>query len=386
MPYVRIDKAAALTGTLTPAELFDRIAGGPTVAIFDCRKILRIGLLPRSCVVRRKGMEDMDKAMERVLEEMMWDDPPDDQSTAILVGARAEGDEEADDASEIAAAAAYLRAHFGTENVLGLAGGANALDEDADYRFLLGMSPQRAAALPSKLSERILFGSTASASDAKSLKALGVTHIVSLVNDPAFTVPPNTPPFRHLRVRAGGVARERGTDGLRSLLDEALPFILAAIESSNGEKVLIHAQAATGPTAAAAIACAALVADGASELSVAAAAARLESVRPASALHDDAIRQLEQCEAWLSAGAPPSEDAVDVNDATSAMDEVEEVKMMKKPMPPPPPPMPTGPVEGEEMSVAHALQSAGDRMQAALMASMPTPDDDDSEDDGDYAG
>ena len=70
----------------------------------------------------------------------------------------------------------------------------------------------------------------------------------------------------------------------------------------------------------------------------------------------------------------------------SAMDEVEEVKMMKKPMPPPPPPMPTGPVEGEEMSVAHALQSAGDRMQAALMASMPTPDDDDSEDDGDYAG
>ena len=96
MPYVRIDKAAALTGTLTPAELFDRIAGGPTVAIFDCRKILRIGLLPRSCVVRRKGMEDMDKAMERVLEEMMWDDPPDDQSTAILVGARAEGDEEAD--------------------------------------------------------------------------------------------------------------------------------------------------------------------------------------------------------------------------------------------------------------------------------------------------
>ena len=63
--------------------------------------------------------------------------------------------------------------------------------------------------MPSKLSERILFGSTASASDAKSLKALGVTHIVSLVNDPAFTVPPNTPPFRHLRVRAGGVARER---------------------------------------------------------------------------------------------------------------------------------------------------------------------------------
>ena len=165
----------------------------------------------------------------------------------------------------------------------------------------------RAAALPSKLSERILFGSTASASDAKSLKALGVTHIVSLVNDPAFTVPPNTPPFRHLRVRAGGVARERGTRR-PSIAPRRRPSrsFLAAIESSNGEKVLIHAQAATGPTAAAAIACAALVADGASELSVAAAAARLESVRTASALHDDRDPTTGAVRGVARRGAPPS--------------------------------------------------------------------------------
>ena len=40
---------------------------------------------------------------------------------------------------------------------------------------------------------------------------------------------------------------------------------------------------------------------------------------------------------------------------------------------------------GSDADVAVALRTAGDRVQAAMMASLPLPDDDD-DDDGDYAG
>ena len=42
---------------------------------------------------------------------------------------------------------------------------------------------------------------------------------------------------------------------------------------------------------------------------------------------------------------------------------------------------------GADTEVAQALRSAGDKMQEALLASLPeAEDDDDDDDDGDYAG
>ena len=78
---------ASLSGALSPAELFDRIAGNqsPRAAIIDCRRILRIGLLPRARMLRSKRGESVEEALHRTIDAMMWEDPPDDQTTAILV-------------------------------------------------------------------------------------------------------------------------------------------------------------------------------------------------------------------------------------------------------------------------------------------------------------
>ena len=381
--WQRVDSSASLSGSLTPSQLFDRIAGGqPWAAIIDCRKILRIGLLPRSRVLRRKGCESIDEALHRVIDEMMWEDPPDDHTTAILVGECGD-EEESDDAAEIAAAAAYLRKHFGTTCVLGLAGGARALDADPAYRLLLGMLPARAATLPSRLSAKLLVGSTASAEDATAMQALGVTHLVSVINRPFRSA--HFEAARHRTIRAGGVAREQGSDDLRALLIEALPFILAATESQTNV-VLVHADAPSGPTAAAAIACAALVADGTStsDLGVDIAARHLAQVRPASALHDAALTQLRACETWLRDGAPgeaAESAAVDVGDgglgAPEATMEREHAAARLRDL------AVSGgkPAAKPDDGVRAALHRASDLVQAEMLARLPAPDDD-SDDDG----
>ena len=396
MGWQRVDASATLSATLSPAELFDRIAGGPSIAILDCRKVLRVGLIPRSRVVRRKGEATLEAAIGRVVDDMMWETPPDDQSTAILIGHWPEDDPESDDADVIAVAAAWLRENFGTEQVLGLAGGAKALEVDEQYKFLLGMSDMRAASLPSRLSDRLLFGPVHGALDANSMSALGVTHVVCVTQQTNLALSHFADGNVHL-ARAGGVLRDTGRTGVRSLLDEALPFILGASEGAE-HVVLITADARSGPTAAAALACAALVADGtsAADVTVAAAAARLEQVRPASALHPDALAQLKQCEPWLRAGAPPEAPDLSAGEARDGLDECDASKGAEAVMqrldsiglnggtgtgaggmvaP------------GSEADVAVALRAASDRMQAKLLASLPQPDDDDDDDDdGDYAG
>ena len=192
-----------------------------------------------------------------------------------------------------------------------------------------------------------------------------------------------------------GVPREQGTDGLRAMLSEALPFVLAAL-AGNGHVVLVHADAPCGPTAAAAIACAALVAHGASstDLGVDGAVQRLEEIRPASALHAAAIAQLRASEAWLRAGAPAAvagDAAVDVADddlgaadapsapleqAAEMLDQLVVAPAAKIPQP------------DADAGAAGALHRAGERAQAEMLASLPAPDDESDDDDdlGDYAG
>ena len=308
-----------LTAELSPAQLFDRIARRPTIAIIDCRSVLRVGLLPRTRVLRRKRGESYESALEALIDEMMWEAPPGDRSAAIVVGERGYGDDAPDNVAAIDAACAYLRAHLGTQSVFGLAGGVTALHDDGQYAFLLGMSAARAAALPARLGERLLLGSAASALDAPALAALGVTHVLSVLSAPLHL--PHVPAERHLAMRAGGVASERGTDGLLPLLHAALPFILRALSANSahclmavhpdetasgagGEGGASGAGAPGSASAAAVVACAAMVAHGSPAVSLDCAAAKFAALGRASALHPAAMSTLRRCEAWLTAGAP----------------------------------------------------------------------------------
>ena len=309
MGWTRVDAQTSLTPLSAP-ELFDILASQNTVLILDCRQVLSTGLLPRARVLRAKGNESNGEALDRVIEDCMWEDPPKDQSRAVLVGKR---QEEGSDADILAEGAAYLRAKFGTKTVYCLEGGAMALEEDPRYSFLLGMSIGRAEALPSRLSDHIFIGSTLSAFDVPSLTALGITHVVSVLNRQLSL--PHIAQGNHLVLRPGGVARESGTDGLRSLLTGAVPFVLAAVKS--GRRMLIHCEDDTKASAASGIACASQIAEGSSGMNAEAAAAHLALRRPPAALRAAAFAQLKACEAWLREGAPPD---VDLTDATDSID------------------------------------------------------------------
>ena len=140
MPTIPAQTSAA-TVALKPAKLFDMLADEPTCLIVDCRLVLRTGLLPRSRVLRCKGKETLRQALDRVIETCMWEDPPADQSRAILVSQLE--DEGEDVAAILGVAAAYLRETVGCKEIFTLAGGAAALARDPRYRCLLGMTQQQ---------------------------------------------------------------------------------------------------------------------------------------------------------------------------------------------------------------------------------------------------
>ena len=395
MSWRRIDAQATTYEPHPPEELIN-LCTGPPVLVIDCRKILRIGLFPGAIVLRRKRKEaTLEQALDRLIEEMMFDAPPEDQTRAFLLSQVEAG--EGDDADEVAATAAYLRSNFGCERICTVAGGCAAIEASA-ARILLGMPIERARGLPSQLSESMHFGSTHSALDARLLSTLGITHVVSLLRRQLILG--HVAAGQHLVLNAGGLSREQGNEGLRALLDEALPFILAAAETT-GQKILIHCETGNGG-AAAAIACAAIVADGGSNLTLEEAAARLRACRPRSALHQAAMAQLRECEAWLRNGAPPDgtgpSPEVEALSSLELVDEaVEEAKASKMfavrqgiPLDPP--------TFGDEFPAAtphdSELANAAARMQAELIARLPAVmdgdnDDDDDDDmlgDGDFAG
>lgn len=449
MPFVRVDSKASTT-SLSPAALFDTLSGGdPTCLIMDCRLVLRTGILPRARVLRQKRAETLGQALERVIEQCMWEDPPEDQSRAILVG---QLEDEGDDHAVVAEAAAFLRANFGCRSIFTLTGGASALERHPQYAYLLGMTPDRRAALPARLSERVFLGVTLSALDAPSLKSLGITHVVSLLNRQLALA--HVAGGQHLLLRAGGVAREQGNDGLRGLLNESLPFILNALEAlaAGGEdeassghaggsgtgtgggdtseggdggasvgyanadgatpsdkadlgggssatatggrsvgsstpqqtRVLIHCEDSSKPSAASAIACAVLIAEGSSELStVDEAVALVHARRPTAKLTPAAIAQLKACEDWLREGAPASAATADALSA-GTMDGARAGAMGSSLRV-----APKGRSSLEDVDDAEEVRgghlAASRMMQEELLASLPA-DEQESDDDGDYAG
>ena len=375
-----------LTAELSPAQLFDWIARRPTIAIIDCRSVLRVGLLPRTRVLRCKRGESYESALEALIDEMMWEAPPGDRSAAIVVGERGYGEDAPANVAAIDAACAYLRAHLGATSVYGLAGGVTALHDDGQYAFLLGMSAARAAALPARLGDCLLLGSAASALDAPALAALGVTHVLSVLNAPLHLS--HVPAERHLAMRAGGVASERGTDGLHRLLNGALPFILRALAANSAHCLLaVHPDETTSgaggegsASAAAAVACAAMVAHGSPGVSLDHAAAKFTALGRASALHPQAMSTLRRCEAWLADGAQegqaPAEPEAELQAEAMEVAGAANVGVRREL------------VQPSVVSARSAAAAAGDQMQRALRAHYPSQVelDDEDEDFGEYAG
>ena len=363
---------------LSGLEVF-RLISGPSVLTIDCRSVLRVGLLPRSRVLRQRRNETLEQAIDRVIEEIMFDAPPEDMSVVLLVA-----NKEAN-AVNLETTASYIHQQFGCDRTCVISGGAAALEAgESAYRFLLGMSLPRADALPAQLAPRLFLGSAASATDAQALTALGITHVLSVMQR-KFTLA-HIEPARHLVLDAGSVAREAGSHGLRSLLDESLPFVLSATET-DGLRVLVHNDDG-GPSAAAGIACAALVADASSELSVLQAATAIRELCPRSTPSAAVLEQLAGCEGWLREGAPPQVEG----EATALQPALQKVSLGDA-------------LEASARKaaliaaeVAGLVPSAGDQSapcnagrltQQELMARLPADDDDSDDDrlvDGDFAG
>ena len=232
MPWERVDRATDLE-TIEPIDLLNLYAG-PSFLTIDCRRILRIGMLPRSVPLRRKPKDSLETALDRIIEEYMFTQPPEDMTKALLLDFK--GSEGGEEASDMAATAAYLRQHFGCTRVLRVKGGARALAES--HHFLFGLSKEAQPKLPSQLTTKLFIGSTACALDTKLLGALGVTHVVSVLRRQLRLT--HLAEDRHLLLKAG-VAQCSGTDGVRSLASRALPFVLQAIESDE-QRVLIHCE------------------------------------------------------------------------------------------------------------------------------------------------
>jgi len=244
--------------------------------------------------------------MDRIIEEIMFINPPDDHNRALLLDHKgAEGGDEAEDMGQVAA---YLRNRVGCKECLRINGGARALAEA--HRFLFGLTTDSTRPiwpnLPSQLSSRLFCGSTADALDPKVLEGLGITHVVSVLRRQLKLE--HVAEGQHLLLHVGAVTSE-GTDGVRSLLDRALPTLLDVLEGADEtRKVLVHCEegAASGATA---VACAALVADGSTETTLDQALALITERRPKAAMKLATLAQLRAVEAWLIEGAPPSEDA-----------------------------------------------------------------------------
>lgn len=387
MPWERVNAASTIEA-MDPIDVANMFSSSKFLVV-DCRRILRAGLLPNTAVFRRRGSETLEQAMDRVIEEVMFTNPPEDQRRALLVdylGAAC-----SEEAADMCGVAAFLRAKVGCEQCLRIRGGAQALMEG--HRYLFSLAKGAAAHLPTHLSARLLLGSSATALDAPMLSALGVTHVVSLVRRELKLA--HVAPEQHLSVRIDA-AHSDATE-LRPLLATTLPLIMAVIDgsASDARAVLIHSESVSAP-AAAAVACAALVADGASATSIDEAISRLAHRRPKATLPPPVIAQLRTVEAWLRQGAkgalpvaPPS--ALPVAPPSG------------EPLPPPPPPpLPSPHSVGDNVAInsqrdatpvaeTEALHSEVPHTVAALSetaveVAAVDKDEDEDEDDGEYAG
>lgn len=134
----------ACTDFVEPASVLDLFS--PRILIVDCRRILRVGLLPGSIVFRRRRQETLEQAMDRLVEDVMFSSPPEDRSRALLLDCT--GSESGEEAADVAGVAAYLRSKLGCKHCLRVHGGARALMEAHSFLFGLAMTD-----LPSRLSE-----------------------------------------------------------------------------------------------------------------------------------------------------------------------------------------------------------------------------------------
>lgn len=358
MPSERVDGAPALD-YIEPIDVLNLLSM-PKFLIIDCRRILRTGLLPNTAVFRRRGEETLEKAMGRIIEDVMFTNPPEDQSRALIVDYNGAG--AGVEAEDMAGVAAYLSARVGCSQCMRIQGGAHALM--ASHRFLFSLSKEAAANLPSKLSSRLFIGSTASAIDPQMLDGLGITHVVSVLRRQLQLE--HVPRERHLVLHVG--TQCEGTSGVRHLLKMALPFLVEVLSGADDvRRVLIHSEDGKG-AGATALACAALLADSAGQMDLDGVIGHLAQCRPAAPLPAPTVQQLREVEAWLLDGV---NDGVPIPGADDVDEDCMPPKCAHAPScdktqamsigPPPPLPLPPAPL-------------------------APPADKDEEDDDGDFAG
>lgn len=358
MPSERVDGAPALD-YIEPIDVLNLLSM-PKFLIIDCRRILRTGLLPNTAVFRRRGEETLERAMGRIIEDVMFTNPPEDQSRALIVDYNGAG--AGVEAEDIAGVAAYLSARVGCSQCMRIQGGAHALM--ASHRFLFSLSKEAAANLPSKLSSRLFIGSTASAIDPQMLDGLGITHVVSVLRRQLQLE--HVPRERHLVLHVG--TQCEGTSGVRHLLKMALPFLVEVLSGADDvRRVLIHSEDGKG-AGATALACAALLADSAGQMDLDGVIGHLAQCRPAAPLPAPTVQQLREVEAWLLDGV---NDGVPIPGADDVDEDCMPPKCAHAPScdktqamsigPPPPLPLPPAPL-------------------------APPADKDEEDDDGDFAG
>ena len=86
------------TELVAPDAVWNMLAG-PSFLHIDLRGVLKHGVLPNGRVLRRRANEDLDAAMERLIEAVMYETPPEDTSKALLLTR----DDPSDDSEEVAA-------------------------------------------------------------------------------------------------------------------------------------------------------------------------------------------------------------------------------------------------------------------------------------------
>ena len=307
---------------LVPVTEALNLFSGPSIVGLDVRPVICHGVLPMChTAMRRKKGESVDEAMERLFEAYMMQSPPDDLSRALIITSGDPADDTNDTATELAIIVEWLRRRASVKTFYRLRGGADELFRE--HRFLFSLPRSLRRVLPRQLSPTLLLGTTATATEAAVVKGLCAQLVVTLSARPLHLE--HVPAGRHLVFLEGGAARAAGT---RGLLLAALPALLSA--SGAGSRVLVHVDGA-GATdgSAAALVCAALVADSTGEMGVDAAAERLARCAPGvAALPADVLAELHELEEWLLDGAPQKEASTggdDVDEGPTAQEVAEAV-------------------------------------------------------------
>lgn len=175
---------------------------------------------------------------ERAYAYVMDERTPDDSSRAMVLY---------DDHSRLQQLAAWLKTECGCRRVLAVR--RDALQAEHGFLFYPGAHE---LVMPSEIcAGRLYLGSAASA-NATALRLLRITHVVSLLERPMElpTEADGAPSgMRHLLLHIA----DRRTADLDATLRQALPFVMAALESGKG-RVLVHCEAGMSRSASVVIA------------------------------------------------------------------------------------------------------------------------------------